>query len=164
VAPAAAARQWTHKLGWMMALAALFGAAAGVSGAVLSATTANLPTGPTIVLCAAALVVASLLFAPERGLVAAWLRARRNRTNLREIGLLEDLYTLALQHPDDPRHGHPSATLRAMTQRPEAVEPGLSALAERGYAEERGGTWHLTPAGLHAARAFARTPNEEDAA
>ena len=161
IAPAAAARQWTEKLGRMMALAAMFGAVAGVSGAVLSATTTGLPTGPTIVLCAAALVAVSMLFAPERGLVAAWLRARRNRTHLREIGLLEDLYTLALQHPENALHAHPVATLRTMTARPEAVAPGLAALSERGYAAEaEAGLWYLTPAGLHAARAFARAPIE----
>src|SRR5262249_46552166 len=38
VAPAAAARQWTDRLGVMVFLAAGFGAAAGVSGAVLSST------------------------------------------------------------------------------------------------------------------------------
>lgn len=74
IAPAAAARQWTDRLGVMMALAAAFGAAAGVAGALLSATTARLPTGPTIVLCAGALVLVSLAFAPRRGLVATWRR------------------------------------------------------------------------------------------
>jgi manganese/zinc/iron transport system permease protein len=156
VAPAAAARQWTNGLGKMMALAAGFGAAAGVSGAVLSATTPRLPTGPTIVLCAAALVLASLLFAPGRGLLAAWWRGRRQRTNLREIGLLGDLYTLALQHPEDPRHPHPPATLETMTTRPEAVALGLAALAARGWAREVGpGLWALTPEGLRAAEALA---------
>ena len=158
IAPAAAARQWTDRLGRMMALAALFGALAGVSGAVVSASTANLPTGPTIVLCAGVLVVVSLAFAPQRGLVAAWFRARRNRKNLREIGVLEDLYTLALQHPENPRHPHPAATLQAMTARPESVTPGLEALAERGLvAPHDGDGWALTERGLEAARAFART-------
>jgi manganese/zinc/iron transport system permease protein len=169
IAPAAAARQWTDRLGLMMALAALFGAMAGVSGAVVSATTARVPTGPTIVLCAGVLVVVSLFFAPNRGLVAAWWRARRNRTNLREIGLLEDLYTLALQHPDDPHHPHPVATLEAMTARPESVGPGLEALAERGLAEQRDPSagsgqaagWAITPSGLAAARAFARNTKQE---
>lgn len=69
VAPAVAARQWTDRLGTMTLLAGLFGAAAGVVGAVLSAEASRLPTGPTIVLCATALVVVSLLFAPRRGLV-----------------------------------------------------------------------------------------------
>jgi manganese/zinc/iron transport system permease protein len=157
VAPAAAARQWTDRLGVMTLLAALFGAAAGVSGAVLSATTPRLPTGPTIVLCAAAVVVVSLLFAPERGLLVAWWRRRRQRTSLREIGLMEDLYTLSLSHPENPFHPHPPATLETMTRRPEAVGPGLRTLAERGLAEEaEAGRWALTPDGLRAARALAR--------
>lgn len=72
VAPAAAARQWTDRLGVMVGLAAAFGALSGVSGALLSSTTANLPTGPTIVLCVGVVVVVSLLLAPHRGL--AWRR------------------------------------------------------------------------------------------
>src|SRR5690606_39538220 len=63
VAPAAAARQWTDRLGIMMGLAAAFGALSGVSGAVISSTTRNLPTGPTIVLCVSAFVLGSLLLA-----------------------------------------------------------------------------------------------------
>ena len=51
VAPAAAARQWTDRLGVMVAIAAFFGALAGVGGALVSSLTARLPTGPTIVLC-----------------------------------------------------------------------------------------------------------------
>src|SRR5262249_14082957 len=38
VAPAAAARQWTDRLGVMVVLSALFGALAGVGGAVVSST------------------------------------------------------------------------------------------------------------------------------
>lgn len=75
VAPAAAARQWTDRLGTMIGLSALFGALAGVSGAAISSLVPRLPTGPTIVLCISAVVVVSLLFAPNRGLV--WARFRR---------------------------------------------------------------------------------------
>jgi manganese/zinc/iron transport system permease protein len=77
VAPAAAARQWTDRLGTMVALSALFGALAGVSGAVISSSAARLPTGPTIVLCISAVVLVSLFFGARRGLVWRWLRARR---------------------------------------------------------------------------------------
>lgn len=76
VAPATAARQWTNRLGPMATLAALVGAAAGVAGVVLSHTLSverrAIPTGPTVVLCATGLVVASLLCGSERGLV--WRR------------------------------------------------------------------------------------------
>lgn len=79
VAPAAAARQWTHSLGRMIGLAALFGALSGVSGALLSVTQTGVPTGPVIVLSATALFVVSLFFGSARGLFWDWLRQKRNR-------------------------------------------------------------------------------------
>ena len=164
IAPAAAARQWTDKLVGVVVLAGVFGAVSGVSGAVLSATTPRLPTGPTIVLCATAVVGVSLLFAPGRGLVAAGLRTLRNRRVLRLAGTLEDLYTLALQHPD-VGYGHSAATLRTMTSRPEAVVPTLDALRDRGWIQPVGDdAWALTRDGLSEARRLAQQrPDEEDA-
>jgi manganese/zinc/iron transport system permease protein len=148
IAPAAAARQWTDRLGRLVVLAALFGAASGVAGAVVSATTTRLPTGPTIVLCASALVLASLLFAPGRGIVSGLLRAWRGRRSLRVAGVLEDLYALGRQHAD-PQHGHTAATLRTMTLRPESVEPTIAALVDRGLVAPAGAdAWALTPAGV----------------
>jgi manganese/zinc/iron transport system permease protein len=82
VAPAAAARQWTNRLGTMVAVSAVFGALAGVSGAVISSSTSHIPTGPTIVLCISAIVVISLLFAPNRGLIWNRIRQQRNRSQL----------------------------------------------------------------------------------
>jgi manganese/zinc/iron transport system permease protein len=82
VGPAVAARQWTHKLGTMLAIAALIGALSGVSGAVLSARDSGIPTGPMIILSLTVLVLISLFFAPERGLVWEWVRQRR--TTLQE--------------------------------------------------------------------------------
>jgi manganese/zinc/iron transport system permease protein len=82
VAPAAAARQWTNRLVVMVILAALFGALGGVTGATLSSTQTHLPTGPTIVVSVSAIVLFSLLFAPNRGLVWAWFARRRKRDEL----------------------------------------------------------------------------------
>lgn len=79
VAPAAAARQWTDRLGMMVLLSMIFGVAAGVSGALISSLVANLPTGPTIVLCVSAIVAVSLMLAPQRGLLWRLLRDRRTR-------------------------------------------------------------------------------------
>lgn len=80
VAPAAAARQWTDRLSTMVVLSALFGAVAGVAGALISAGGRGLATGPTIVLCIGAIVLVSLLFAPRRGLIVARLRRPRSLT------------------------------------------------------------------------------------
>ncbi len=82
IAPAAAARQWTDRLGMMIVLAGVFGALAGIVGAVISATARGLSTGPTIVLVVSVFVVVSLLIAPNRGLFWNWLRQQRNRRRL----------------------------------------------------------------------------------
>lgn len=83
VAPGVAARQWTNRLGWMVALAAFFGALAGVTGAILSSLDNALPTGPVIVLVITGIALVSLFFAPERGLVWEWTQRRANRRRLR---------------------------------------------------------------------------------
>lgn len=80
VAPAAAARQWTDRLGVMVALAALFGAFAGVAGATISSLGRGLSTGPVVVLVASVIVLVSLFFAANRGLL--WVKLRQSRRPL----------------------------------------------------------------------------------
>lgn len=84
VAPGVAARQWTNRLGVMVLLSALFGAVAGVTGALVSSTALNVPTGPVIVLSMTAIVMISLLFAPERGILWDAIRQRQRRRALIE--------------------------------------------------------------------------------
>ncbi|MCS7058636.1 MAG: metal ABC transporter permease [Meiothermus sp.] len=95
VAPAAAARQWTNRLGRMVWLSGLLGASAGVAGALLSASRENLPTGPLIVLSITAVVFFSLFFAPLRGLFWQGLRTRQNRRRTALERLLLDAHLLA---------------------------------------------------------------------
>jgi manganese/zinc/iron transport system permease protein len=83
IGPAVAARQWTNKLSVMIVLAAVFGAAAGILGALISISDEGLPTGPMIILSLTAIVLLSLFFAPERGLVWDAVRQRRQRQELR---------------------------------------------------------------------------------
>jgi manganese/zinc/iron transport system permease protein len=83
VAPAAAARQWTDKLGTMVALAGVFGALAGALGALISTSARGLSTGPTIVLVISAIVALSLVFAPNRGLL--WQRVRGRRLTMTDV-------------------------------------------------------------------------------
>jgi manganese/zinc/iron transport system permease protein len=146
IAPAAAARQWTNSLGVMVVLAALFGAVAGVSGAVISAGVENLPTGPTIVLAATFLVILSLTLAPERGLVHAAVVRRRQRHQLRTDAVLRDLYALAGHH--DREHPHDVSVLEAMRAGRADVPRTLRVLEERGLARQgEGGGWLITSEG-----------------
>jgi manganese/zinc/iron transport system permease protein len=149
VAPAAAARQWTDRLGRMMSLAALFGAGGGVGGALLSYHH-DLPTGPAVVLTLSGVVLLSLALAPNRGLAWEAVRHLRNRRRLRVEAVLEDLYALAAQH--ERPHGHPVGVLEAMSAEPDSVRGSLRALAARGWAVRMpDGGWALTPEGRAAA-------------
>jgi len=148
VAPAAAARQWTDRLGAMVAISAFFGALAGAGGALVSSLTARLPAGPTIVLCLTAIVLVSLLAAPNRGVVWKWARERVNRNLLQTEAVLADLYVLAMRH-EDLGHGHPISVLRTMSIGHGGVDRSLEVLRERGLVRVTAdGTWSLTPRGL----------------
>ncbi|MGQ0678467.1 MAG: metal ABC transporter permease [Actinomycetota bacterium] len=157
VAPAAAARQWTNRLGTMVLLAGVIGAFSGAWGALISSSTDRLPTGPTIVLVALAIVVVSLLAAPRRGLLPAALRNRRSRERLRAEVVLSDLYLLCLQHKDI--HPHTTRAIAAMRFRTGTVEPQLEILAGKGLVSRVEGGWILTDSGRsEARRALAADP------
>ena len=148
VAPAAAARQWTDRLGVMVVLAGFFGALAGVSGAVISSAGAGLSTGPVIVLCASAIVLVSLLFAPNRGLVWRWARQQRNQRTLQDTAVLSALMTArrAARHTR-PRPRHQRAARDEPEPRRRAAHAGRAGRAGAGREHER------RPVGLDRGRA-----------
>lgn len=79
IAPAAAARQWTHSLTKMILISALIGAGSGVTGAVASVITDGVPTGPAIVICLSICALVSIFFGSAQGIVWDMLRRRRSR-------------------------------------------------------------------------------------
>lgn len=152
VAPAAAARQWTDRLGVLVVLAGVFGALSGLIGAVLSSMVPRMPTGPTIILTITAVTVLSLLAAPRRGLLAAEVRRWRQRRRMQADNVLADLYHLASQHDEPLLAPHDVGALKAMSTSA-GVRRGLDALASRGLANaDHDGRWRLTDAGLAAGR------------
>lgn len=152
VAPGAAARQWTDRLGLMALLSAFFGALAGVAGAVVSSQLARLPTGPTIVVFLSAIVAVSLLLAPNRGMFWAWLRRRRNRRVVSPLVVLKDLHSLTRQHRQID-HPHGLAALRAIRPGARGMRAALESLAARGWVQRSGrSSWALTAEGASVAR------------
>lgn len=156
VTPAVAARQWTHSLGRMIWLAALVGAGSGLAGAWVSGLGRNLPTGPLIVLAASAALLASLAFAPRRGLVWSRLRLWRHRRKVRRENLLADLYRLGEPARDWTRaRDLPALTaVRGLPARQLARTAGQ--LRARGWLESAGAAWRLTASGLEEARRVVR--------
>ncbi|MBT6535656.1 MAG: iron chelate uptake ABC transporter family permease subunit [Rhodospirillaceae bacterium] len=96
IIPAVAARFWTDRSSRMIWIAGGIGGASGYLGAVFSASAPAMPTGPIIVLVAAAIFIFSLLFAPERGVLAAIVRHRRFQVRVHR---LQGLLALAAEHP-----------------------------------------------------------------
>jgi manganese/zinc/iron transport system permease protein len=150
IAPAAAARQWARRLEGMVVLAGLFGAISGVVGAVISASVRGLSTGPVIVLVASAIVVVSLLLAPQRGILWTLWHATVQRRSLRAHSVLADLYRLGQDH-DDPAYASEEGMLDAyFGNRTGHV---LRRLERRGlvarvsHMPEEGAHWVLTDAG-----------------
>ena len=150
IAPAAAARQWSDSLGQMVSLAALFGALAGVAGAVVSSSGRGLATGPLIVIAASLIALFSLLFAPERGLVAGAYRARTARRTLAQQRVLLDMYSLTQTH-SDAGYASESGMLGALYGGSVAAQLGrleATGLTERvKHMQEEGTHYRLTEAG-----------------
>jgi len=149
VAPAAAARQWTDRLGVLVLLSGFFGAVSGLAGAVLSSVVPRLPTGPTIILVVTSITVLSLFLAPRRGLLAAEVRRWRQRRELVADHVLADLFRLCSQHDDPTAAPHGTEVLQAMSPRA-GVRRSLEHLAQRGLVIAVDGGWTLTADGLTA--------------
>lgn len=98
IAPSIAARQWSHHLGTVFILSALIGLFSGWLGNVLSLYLSDvwhhlsLPTGPMIILIAATICVASLLFAPERGIVPRLWRSTLFRYRCLSENILKTIW------------------------------------------------------------------------
>jgi manganese/zinc/iron transport system permease protein len=151
IAPATAARQWSRRLEGMVVLAASIGVVSGVFGAVLSATTRGLATGPLIILSVSAIVIFSLLVAPGRGLVWEAVQHWTNRRRLRSQQVLTTLYRLAAHHRDP---NYPSEQGTVDTYHGVGTQAALAKLQRRGLVKpvphmpEEAVHWELTPAGL----------------
>lgn len=150
IAPAAAARQWTDRLGIMVLLSAFFGATAGVIGAVLSSLVTNLPTGPTIVLTISAIVLGSLLFAPHRGIIWEWVNQRINRQQIDIARLMTSMLKLAEEHTN-PYHPHDISSLYIIN--PSSIKTSLEEAKKLEWVtqvEEK--VWGLTKKGFRHAQ------------
>ncbi len=150
VAPAAAARQWTDRLGRMVVISALIAAVSGVLGARISASGEGLSTGPVIVLVVSAAVVVSLLFAPGRGVLWTTMTRFKDRARLRRKAVLVGIYQLALLH-DDPEYPAEMGMINALFQtNARAVLKDLEGrdwVRPTEHMEEEGEHWTLTSAG-----------------
>lgn len=126
IVPPVAARFWTDRIGWLIAIAAGIGGVSGYLGAALSAAFERLPTGPIIVLVAFGLFAVSLLVSPLRGVLAAALRQWRFQ---RRVHARQGLLALARREPIFDR-----LTLRTLRRAGYIRRDGVATLAGRAAA------------------------------
>ena len=118
IIPAVTARFWTDRSDGVVLGAGLIGGVSGWVGAALSASADGLPTGPIIVLTAFAMFAISLVFAPVRGLVSAWVRHHRFQ---RGVHIRQGLLALAQGQPI-----YEPLTLRLLKQKGLARADGVA--------------------------------------
>ncbi len=156
VTPAAAARQWTDRLSVMTVLSGAIGGISGASGAIASGLVSHLPTGPTIVLVASAMLVVSLLFAPNRGLLWAALRERRFTARIRRENLLKDVYLFGERGGGRFEFVSRPALMGERGLGGAEIERHSLPLLRAGLLERFGDALRLTPAGLVEAERLVR--------
>jgi manganese/zinc/iron transport system permease protein len=169
ILPGAAARFWTNQLGRLLIVAAIVGALAGIMGTFLASplpqrwfgdtwlSAGKVPPGPLIVLSATGVFLFSLLFAPQRGLVARAVAELRLRLRIVREHLLRSLYEL--NEPNLPQIA--SIPEQQLTARRSWNEPVLNWMLRRLAAARlitrTDDQIQLTPAGLAAAADVTRT-------
>lgn len=147
ITPAAAARYWTHKTWVMLLLASILGIVASVSGSYISYLAPSMPTGPWIVVVVSAIAVASLLFAPRKGMLARWRKLRNNRRKVLVENILKVFFHLG-EHEDDMFKERTADELIQKRDIPsEDLKWGLSQLDKDGMLIKVGDGWKLTDAG-----------------
>lgn len=169
ILPGASARFWTNRLGRLLVIAAVAGAAAGAIGTFLSSPlpkqwlgvelfdTSKYPPGPLIVLTGATFFLVSMLFAPQRGILASGLAELRLRRRIAREHLLRALYEISESRlPTLPAVDEKELLAQRAWQR-WWMNWQLFRLRSRGWIERMNGSVRLTQAGLAAAAEVTRT-------
>lgn len=157
VIPAAAAFLLTDRMGWMLVISAGFGVAAGGAGAFASFVGQGLPTGPLMVLAAAALFFLVALIAPRHGVVSRALRHSRRKSRIARENTLKAMYHI-LEASDFRGRGISARELATLRKEPiELAENQLRAAKRAGQVTlGAGGEAAFTDAGWRRAREIVR--------
>ena len=163
IAPAVAARQYTHRLIYLLLIAGLFGTVSGLLGNILSVEVTeylqdiypqdrlSIPTGPMIVLVATVICTASLLFAPERGLAVRLGRI----AYFRYLCLIENVMKTMWRMGKGLWFSVKDIT-RYQTVSPLYLRFVFYRMSKQGWVEKCGNNYRLTIDGIHRAAHIVR--------
>lgn len=111
IAPAIAARQWTHRLSLLLILSAFIGAFGGLLGIYFSVegpalflkstSSLSLATGPTILIVTCTLTFISLLFAPQGGWLSRGFKILKFKLKCLQENILKTLWHFSQKNPEN---------------------------------------------------------------
>ncbi|MCC5933530.1 MAG: metal ABC transporter permease [Candidatus Cyclonatronum sp.] len=159
IIPAAAARYWTDSLVVMLVIAAGVGAISAISGTFVSYTAPSMPTGPWMVVSAAALFTLSFFFAPARGEFQKWRRRRRQQEKVSGENILKTLYKLEERDGLSARSRTRREILKKRRMEPASLKKGLRRLVSQGLVQHLKGQpsgYLLTEGGREEAKRIVR--------
>ncbi len=157
IIPPAAARFWTHRLGVMIALAAVFGAVACHVGTAASAAFPHLPTGPAIVIACGSLFIVSMVVAPQRGFAVALVQRWSMSRHIARQHLLRAMY----EHGEIVKQRDAVVTLADLFKRrvwsPRLLQRSIKRSIRLGEIVARNGGFALSERGRAVAERIVRT-------
>lgn len=156
ITPAAAARFWTYNLSKMLIISAFSGAISGFLGAYISYLFPSMPTGPWVVIVLSAFAILSILFAPEKGVLARYFLNIKNKRKIVRENILKALYQMAEVKSTELESYSKSqiSDFRGFTK--DDLNKGLNDLMSLNLAFEINGRFELTQKGLEEAKKITR--------
>jgi manganese/zinc/iron transport system permease protein len=156
ITPALAARMWTNSIRFMLFLAMLFGMLSGYLGAFVSYTAPAMPTGPWIVVAATFIAALSMVFAPNRGILAQWFERRKNTNKTLEENILKLFYQIAEKTGESSKPILEEDLINYRAFSKSQLKLGLRLLQRKSFIQFHLSTWKLTDLGEIEARRIVR--------
>jgi manganese/zinc/iron transport system permease protein len=156
IAPAAASRYWTNRLSGMLLLSAIMASIGAYIGAFISYTKPGMPTGPWIVVVLSCITLASMILAPNQGVLARYLQRRKHRNKILQENILKAFFHLG-EKRDNQALAYEMEVLRQQRDMPVAhLKSGLRSLVRQGALLDSNDGYQLTRSGLEAATRVVR--------
>jgi len=153
ITPAAAAKFWTNKIGYLALLAILFSAFSGVFGAAISYTYSGMPTGPWIVVVISIIALISALTGKKNGILKKMLQQRNNNVKILKENTIKLFYNP--DHSSDQTYSFKELFDKSRMQK-STLRKGINLLKRRDLIEQSNGSYYVNEEGLIEAKAIVR--------
>src|SRR5690554_1370056 len=156
ITPAAGARYWTNRLSPMIWIATFFGAISAFVASYISYIAPSMPTGPWVVVVLSVLTVASILFAPKKGILARYTLRRENQRKILIENILKLFYHLGEHDEKFMKSRSKKELLAGRDFLPKELDKGLNSLQSKSLVLQKDNRFIITEKGLNEAKRVIR--------